>query len=96
MEEQESSNFAIDLATLAKLHKTQPQTAACPVCGSREWYALQDALGNVAVLPTGQYTGGPPQFGYVLVALACVKCGFLHQHIKSLLDEYLKGIPNEP
>lgn len=84
----------IDASDVELVDKASKHGGQCQVCGSSEWYVIQNPhMKTVAMIPMGSedgealFAGGVPA-----VTLTCQRCGFVRQHVKSLFDGYVKGL----
>lgn len=57
---------------------------ACPFCQNLNWY-LMDRVGAINIL------GVPEYQNTATYILACTNCGFVRQHVKTIVDGKITG-----
>lgn len=82
----------VDIAAVDRFGTIRKDGNFCPVCECPDWYVMQDPGKHLSTLAVVNAEGVVLQAGsYPLVALACQRCGFLHMHVKSVFEEFMKG-----
>jgi len=70
----------------------------CPVCHAEKWIVINGKNVEPAVIllsPAGDLRGSRPA-RVSTYSMYCDNCGFVRQHVRSVIDEYLAAHPEPP
>jgi hypothetical protein len=86
-EEQQDTNDGVDLAQLKAIGEkitAKAPNLACPFCTNTKWFVLRDK-DKFPVVILDNLTN------FATYTFACTNCGFVRQHVRSVVDGEVQG-----
>jgi hypothetical protein len=87
-----------DLERVRRYYNETGFDYACPVCHAGKWIVINGKSLEPAVIllsPAGDMRGSRPAH-VSTYCMHCENCGFVRQHVRSVIDEYLEAHPEPP
>lgn len=74
--------------------KARGVQSKCPCCGSEEWLTAENDDGDIAMLILSNEGGDIDvnASNIPTLLIACGNCGFIRQHARNLIVNYIEGL----